>query len=113
VASTHEKHQPGNLIDKLVKKNELGQPFRLATINGKYYGSPLPSMMTTDFHGTQSSIRASRRATRSSSTALDPGMGIHPAMTPIGGIKSRLVPRRQRVFASRRNDRAHGEQRKN
>src|SRR5258708_34052241 len=35
------------------------------------------------------------------------------AMTPSGGKKNRLVPRRQRVFSSRLNARAHAEQRTN
>jgi hypothetical protein len=51
---------PTILIDRLVKKNELGQPFTLMDDQRESYALPSPLIRTAGCRGTRSYIRASR-----------------------------------------------------
>jgi hypothetical protein len=61
---------PITFIDKLAKKNELGQPFRLMDHQREILRLPLPLTATAGFHGIRLSTHASRRAASSDGEEL-------------------------------------------
>jgi hypothetical protein len=79
--SMNKNITPITFIDRLVKKNELGQDFKLTDDHPRFYALPLPSMIMGGCRGILSSTRASRSPARPQSTALLPLPGIHPGST--------------------------------